>query len=99
MFQSQYRKNTSSKRPWIYLSGGLTILCIALLGVLIILPAVSPASGAQTADLLRAVVGPQPVADLESVSFRIKDTIYQYISAHNGGKVQISLNQPILVHQ
>ncbi len=44
-------------------------------------------------------MGPQPVADLESVSFRIKDAIYQYISAHNGGKIQISLNQPTIIQQ
>jgi hypothetical protein len=65
----------------------------ALFGVVVILPAVSPASGAQVADLLRSVVGPQPVADLESVSFRIKDAINQYRSVHNGGKAQISIYQ------
>ena len=98
MFQNQYQKNKSGTRLWVYLIGGMAVLCMALFGVLVILPAASPASGAQTADLLRAVAGPQPVADLESFSFRIKDAIYQFISAHNGGKVQISLNQPVSIH-
>jgi hypothetical protein len=69
------------------------LLIAALFGVVVILPAVSPASGAQVADLLRSVVGPQPVADIESVSFRIKDAINQYLSVHDGGKAQISIYQ------
>lgn len=78
---------------------GLAVLCTAMFGILVILPAVSPASGAQVADFLRAVVGPQPVADLESVSFRFKDSIYQYLSSKNGGKAQISVYQPNTIQQ
>jgi hypothetical protein len=33
------------------------------------------------------------VADIESVSFRIKDSINQYLSVHEGGKAQISIYQ------
>jgi len=76
------------------LISSLILSCLALFGVVVVLPAVSPASGAQVADLLRSVLGPQPVADIESVSFQIKDAINQYISEHNGGKVQISIFQP-----
>ena len=82
------------KHLWLYLFFGLAGLCIAVFGVVVVLPAVSPAIGAQAADMVRSVLGPQPVADLESASFRIKDSINQYISSLNGGQVQISLDQP-----
>jgi hypothetical protein len=99
MIRGQYQNNKRKKHSWLYLFCGFAVLCTALFGVVVILPAVSPASGAQAADLLRSAMGPQPVADLESVSFRIKDTVYQYMAAHNGGKLQISLNQPTIIQQ
>ena len=83
----------SRKASWLSLFFSISLLIAALFGVGVILPAVSPASGAQVADLLRSVVGPQPVADIESVSFRIKDAINQYLSVHDGGKAQISIYQ------
>lgn len=63
------------------------------MGILVIVPAVSPATGAQIADMIRSMAGPQPVADLESVSFQIQDSINQFLSAHNGGQKAISLAQ------
>ena len=94
MIRGSSQKNTAKKYLWLYLLSGVAVFFTALFGVVVILPAVSPASGAQVADFLRAVMGPQPVADLESVSFRIKDAINQYLSVHNGGKAQISIYQP-----
>lgn len=82
------------KRSWLNLFLLLILLGVVLLGVLVILPAVSPTSGAQAADLLRSVLGPQPVGDLESISFRIKDAINRTLSDKNGGEVQISIYQP-----
>jgi len=73
--------------------GAIMTSIIGLLGALAIIPAVSPSTGAQAADLLRAILGPQPVADIESVSFWMQDTYNQFISRHNGGKLQIELNQ------
>ncbi len=49
------------------------VLCFALVFV----PALSPARGAATADFLRSVVGPEPVARLESVSSWMHDSLYQ----------------------
>ena len=66
---------------------------ICLFGALAILPALSPAMGAQMADALRAVLGPQPVGNMESISFRMQDAINQWIASHNGGKLQIAVNQ------
>ena len=85
--------NIRRKGSWLSLFASISLLIAALFGVVVILPAVSPASGAQVADLLRSVAGPQPVADIESVSFRIKDAINQYLSVHDGGKAQISIYQ------
>jgi hypothetical protein len=55
----------------------LTALAVFLMGavVLVVVPAVSPALGANTADFLRTVFGPGPVAELESVSFWMHDLI------------------------
>ncbi len=65
---------------------------ICLFGALAILPAVSPVMGAQVADVLRVVLGPQPVGNIESTSFRMQDMINQWIASHNGGKLQIAVN-------
>lgn len=79
---------------WPILISSLIIINIALFIVVVILPALSPTTGAQGADVLRSILGPQAVGDLESVSFRIKDVVNQFISDHNGGKAQISVYQP-----
>jgi hypothetical protein len=86
-------KKTRKKPSWLNLISSISLISAVLFSVVVILPAVSPASGAQVADLLRSVASPQPVADLESVSFRIKDAINQYLSVHDGGKAQISIYQ------
>jgi Phosphodiester glycosidase len=70
----------------------------SLIGV-IVLPAVSPSAGARGADLLRSVLGPRPVATLESVSFQIQDTFNRFLSSVNGGKPQISIDQQNLTQQ
>ncbi len=74
------------------------VLFAGLFGALVIVPAVSPAAGAQIADTIRLVAGPQPVAALESVSFRVQDLFNQFLSAHNGGQKQISLSQNNNIH-
>jgi Phosphodiester glycosidase len=99
MIRDRYHRNMPKKNIWIYLIGVLAAFGMALFGVVVILPAASPATGAQAADLLRSVLGPQGVADIEGVSFRAKDVIYRFMSAHDGHKVQISLAQPTVIHQ
>ncbi len=59
MIRDRYQRNMAKKNIWVYLVGGLAALGMALFGVVVILPAASPASGAQGADLLRAVLGPR----------------------------------------
>lgn len=64
------------------LSAAIIVLFVGLVAV----PVLSPAIGAQMADTLRSILGPQPVADLESISFQIQDIFnrvrYQTTGAH-----------------
>ena len=82
-----------TKRWGVYVIGGVMLLMAVLFGVVVVVPAVSPAAGAQVADMIRSVAGPQPVAEIESVSFQVQDTVNQFLSAYNGGKKEISLSQ------
>ncbi len=90
---SSYDRGQKQRRPqngWtiILLSGILTILC-ALLILLAIVPVISPSTGADVADLLRSIVGPAPVAALESVSYRFQDAFNQFRSQASGGQSEI----------
>jgi hypothetical protein len=44
--------------------------------------------------VLRAIVGPRPVALLESVSFKLQDQLNQLRSTMDGGKALITFSQP-----
>lgn len=70
---------------------GIWIFICLLATIIVIVPAVSPAAGAVGADLLRAIVGPQPVAALESLSFQAQDKLHQFLFVLSGDKPQISL--------
>ena len=82
-----------TKSRWVIIVVAMVMSLTALFGALAVIPAVSPATGAQVADLIRSALGPQPVADIESVSFQIQDTINQFWAKQDGGKLQIALNQ------
>ena len=87
------RGKLRARRWGAYVIGGVALLFSGLFGVIGIVPAVSPSTGAQIADMIRSMAGPQPVADLESVSFQIQDAINRFISTHDGGQKAISLLQ------
>lgn len=74
-----------------FVTAVILILLVGLLGLLALVPALSPSTGAQVADAIRAVLGPRPVAFLEGQSLSIQDALNQFIAAHDGGKQQISL--------
>jgi hypothetical protein len=84
------QKQHHSKSGWkiVLLSGMLTIF-ILLLFLLAVVPVISPSTGAEVADLLRAVVGPAPVALLESASYHFQDVFNQVRSQINGGQSEI----------
>ncbi len=87
--KSQKRRRSQNGWKIVILSGTLTIL-FSLFVLLAIVPAVSPSTGADVADLLRAVVGPGPVALLESASFKLQDQMNQLRSRLDGGQSQIA---------
>ena len=76
---------------WIIIAGILGFCCLTT--SLAMVPAINPGLGAETADVLRAIVGPRPVALLESISFKLQDQLNQFRSAVNGGKTQITFSQ------
>ncbi|MGE5072639.1 MAG: hypothetical protein ACM3MF_04355, partial [Anaerolineae bacterium] len=53
--------------------------------MLVFVPVLSPATGAETADFLRSVIGPEPVARIESLSFQLKDMLYRMSPSYSGG--------------
>ncbi len=71
---------------------GVLGLCLVLASLAIV-PAFYPDFSAETADVLRAIFGPQPVALLESISFKLQDQLNQFRSTIDGGKTQIAFSQ------
>ncbi len=61
-----------------------------VLGALAVLPAALPATGAKSADVLRAVVGVQAVSQLESLSNGMRDQLNQYRFGHGNTLPQIN---------
>ncbi len=72
---------------------GILIFCLCTTSALVIVPAVSPSIGAETADILRSVFGPAPVAVLESISFNFQDQLNRLRSRINRGQSEITLSQ------
>jgi Phosphodiester glycosidase len=70
---------------------GFLVFIIGSVAVLVVVPVVSPAIGANMADFLRTVFGPQPVALLESVSFQLHDAMSSNL--YHGDTPQISWNR------
>ncbi len=64
-------------RFWLWSAGLLLTIIFILVAGLAALPIVWPSMGAKLADLARSVVGPQPVAILEGVVFRVEDLYNQ----------------------
>jgi hypothetical protein len=68
---------------------GLVIVLIALIG-LVAVPVISPEIGSFMADGLRSIVGPEPVAAIESLSFKIQDAFNRLQYDLSGGQPQIA---------
>lgn len=81
------------RRKWGHAIIFTILSFIVLISMIAFVPAVSPAVGAQAADAFRSVLGPQPVATVESVSFWLQDQFYQLQANLEGGRVGISFNQ------
>ncbi|HTP10921.1 MAG TPA: phosphodiester glycosidase family protein [Anaerolineae bacterium] len=81
------------KRKWLWLILGISLVGLMLCGGLVVIPVISPATGAALADDLRAIFGPEFVAQLESVSFRIQDTVNRARYQASGGQAQLNWDQ------
>jgi hypothetical protein len=85
------RKRTPSRLNGLWILLGIVIALPALLmTILVAVPAVSPTTGAETADFLRSVFGPEPVAQLESLSYWMRDVINRSFLSANNGKPQVN---------
>lgn len=79
------------KHKWVMrLVAGALALFLLLVAALTVLPAAFPAFGANMADFLRAIFGPQPVAKLESTSFKLHDELNRLL--YHDSKPQIAWN-------
>jgi hypothetical protein len=69
----------------------LVLAALALMAaMLMVIPMVAPNVGATVADVLRTVLGPGPVAALESASFRMQDEYNRLRYRLTGGQPQIA---------
>ncbi len=85
------RKPRRLQIGWPHIAALAALLtCTLALAGLAIIPAVSPSVGAQTADLLRAILGVQPVSDLESLSNRLRDDLNRFRFSSTQPQPQIS---------
>ena len=88
------RAPNRSKQKWLWIIvAGVLVLCL-ITASLAMVPVMNPSFGAETADVLRTIVGPQPVALLESASFKLQDQLNQLRSTVDGGKALITFSQP-----
>jgi hypothetical protein len=83
----QQRAESTSRWLWKF---GLAVLffLFSAVVVLAVVPAASPALGASMADFLREVLGPQPVAILESASSSMHDALSRHL--YTSGSPQIA---------
>jgi hypothetical protein len=81
------------KRMWSRIVVAIGAIFLLLLVGLVAIPVLSPATGAALADDLRAIFGPEFVAQLESASFRIQDTVNRARYQASGGQSQLNWAQ------
>jgi Phosphodiester glycosidase len=79
------------RSAWRYVLGAGLVFVLAAVAIVAVIPAVLPSVGAQAADLLRSALGPDAVASLEIVSFRIQDAVNQSLYSITGSRPSITL--------
>jgi hypothetical protein len=82
------------KRGWLLFFTITAIGFAAAICGIVIVPAVAPSAAGHSADILRTIVGPQAVAQLESVTFQIQDVVNQYRYKVSGAQPQITWQTP-----
>jgi Phosphodiester glycosidase len=91
--QSANQSPKPRRRRWPRIIFVIGLFVVLLLGGLVAIPVLSPATGAALADDLRAIFGPEFVAQLESASFRIQDTVNRARYQASGGQSQLNWDQ------
>jgi len=81
------------RRVWLWIVAVIGVIGLVLCGGLVVIPVVSPATGAAVADDLRAIFGPEFVAQLESTSFKVQDTVNRARYQASGGQAQLNWDQ------
>lgn len=100
MSNSSSNKATPSSQPNRKRRKGLRIFVVGFIVVSILfcglmaIPIVSPAAGAAIADGLRSIIGPEAVAEIESVEFRLQDAFNRIRYQTSGGQAQLSWADP-----
>src|SRR5271157_107540 len=96
MVKVRFSSNLSLKknRRWGLFLAVMGTMALVAVGGIVLVPALAPSTAGQSADALRGIVGPQAVAQLESVSFRVQDVINQYRYKVSGDQPQISWHTP-----
>ena len=88
---NQSARTQQKTRRWFWAAGIVVVVVFCLMGAtLAALPVLSPGLGASVADTLRAVVGPGPVAEIESISFQLQDVANQVRYRLTGGQPQMT---------
>jgi len=83
------------RRPWWHVLGAALALVLAAAAIVAVIPAVFPSVGAQAADMLRSALGPDAVASLETVSFRMQDAANQALYSITGSRPSITFGSDI----
>jgi hypothetical protein len=91
--QTSQKPQPRRQRKWLRIILAIGLFLVILVGGLVAVPVVSPATGAALADDLRAIFGPEFVAQLESASFRIQDTVNRARYQASGGQPQLNWAQ------
>ncbi len=80
----------SHLKGWRLIIAGALVAVVMLGAAVAIVPAASPMLGADMADFLRTVVGPGPVAELESFSFWMHDQLNRGLSSTGLGAPRVA---------
>jgi hypothetical protein len=70
------------------------IAALIVVGGLVCIPIVSPATGAAVADWLRGIIGPQATAEIESLAFNLQDVFNRARYQVSGGQSQLNWDNP-----
>jgi hypothetical protein len=90
------QKRAGIPRMWLWKFSLATLFfLLAAIFILAVVPAISPAFGADMADLLRTVFGPQPVAMLESTSAGLHDALSRYLYKNGSPQIAWTASTPL----